>query len=398
MRPRAPSLPALAGLIAPLVVASVAVAGPPDGPPDGQTPPNADDPAPAAQPGSTPEETKALAKAAVKQAATAFSEGDYAAALAGFDRAMQLRPSPKLHYNIAVCHFYLMQATADETKAAFHKTRAIEAYQAYLEQRPDAADRQEVEEALDSLGAKPKPVGLREIDPDAFAAQDEETDVEQVEAPPPLTATQAPSRFLPQPKKIRIQASLYLGVTPQQWSLETIGGNVLLSGEVRFSGLVGKKRNGIVGATAGFGFGNDRGRTALLPTFGYLGFEGGWGITVGKRLRFEFTGLAAAARQSIRVPPGVDAPETCSLRGGEGEALVGARWGGLLALRPTIGVFVDRRQHHEVNYQVMPALGLWSPGPSADDCDGGQSPHQALDAGQTALFNIFAGFGYVARF
>lgn len=386
MRLRAHSLPALVGLCA-LLASSPLVAAPPS-----EAPPSSDAASPPA------DENKAKAKAAVKEAAAAFSAGDYATALEGFGRAMELRPSPKLHYNIAVCHFYLMQATEGDD-AAFHKTKAIESYQRYLEQRPDAPDRAEVEEVLESLGAEPKEAnGLREIDPDSFVAPEDEQDIEKVEAPPPLTVTQAPSEFLPRPKKLRIQASIFLGVTPQQWTLETVGSNIFLSGEVRFSGLVGKKRNGIIGGTAGFAFGNDRGSTAMLPTFGYIGFEGGWGLTVGKRLRFEFTGMAAAARQSIRVPDRVDPPETCHLRAGQNESLVGARWGGLFAIRPTIGVFIDKRQHHEVNYQVVPAVGVWSPGPSADDCDDGQTPHQALDAGQPVLFKVYAGFGYVARF
>ncbi len=100
--------------------------------------------------------TPGLAQTAAEQAATAYGEGvasfkakDYATALAHFERAYKLDPSPILIYNLARAHSEMG-----------HAEKAIEHYELYLVRVPDASDRKDIEQrirVMRAIAAQQKP-------------------------------------------------------------------------------------------------------------------------------------------------------------------------------------------------------------------------------------------------
>ena len=116
---------------------------------------------------------RAAARQAVARAQAAARSGDWAAALAEYEHALALRPAPKLHYNIAVCHQHLAAGTQDPEAREAHLRAAIESYNRYLRLRPDAPDAETVEQTIVALGGVPDRPGHWEagnldlFDPDA---------------------------------------------------------------------------------------------------------------------------------------------------------------------------------------------------------------------------------------
>lgn len=76
-----------------------------------------------------------------------FQDAEYELALAAFSRAMELKPAPALHYNIALCHSRL----GDDL-------RAIASFEAYLEDA-NPPDRADVEHQIDEARER---IALRE--------------------------------------------------------------------------------------------------------------------------------------------------------------------------------------------------------------------------------------------
>ncbi|MCR9166430.1 MAG: hypothetical protein ACE37F_01250 [Nannocystaceae bacterium] len=74
------------------------------------------------------------AVAAFEAGQKAFANADFFTALHNFQRAQQLAPTPELHYNIGLCH-----------ERVDNWDRAIESFEHYLEETPDAFDRADVE-------------------------------------------------------------------------------------------------------------------------------------------------------------------------------------------------------------------------------------------------------------
>ena len=106
----------------------------------------------------TDDARKAAARKLAEAASAAFAAGDYPAALARFEEAMALRPNPKLHYNLGVCHQRLTRQAAargDADAEARHADAAIDAFNAYLRDNPDAPDRAAVELLIRDLGGTP---------------------------------------------------------------------------------------------------------------------------------------------------------------------------------------------------------------------------------------------------
>ena len=81
-----------------------------------------------------PRAALAEARSAYREGREAFARGDYLQALARFERAYELDPSPVLRFNLA--------RAAEELGWA---DRAVVHYRAYLEASPRAEDREEVE-------------------------------------------------------------------------------------------------------------------------------------------------------------------------------------------------------------------------------------------------------------
>ena len=90
----------------------------------------------------------AQAKAHFEAGRTAYLGGDYASAVREFEAAEVLRPSPILDYNIGLAYEGLGDAR-----------RAIDSYNRYLTQKPDAQNRADVEARVATLrrSAAPQP-------------------------------------------------------------------------------------------------------------------------------------------------------------------------------------------------------------------------------------------------
>jgi len=97
------------------------------------------EPPPAAAPG----DKAAEAKAAYKRGADLYRAGRYSAAIAEFQAADKLKPSPALHYNMGQAWEKLGDIPA-----------ALAAYARYLQLDPKAPNREAVERTMSSLEAK----------------------------------------------------------------------------------------------------------------------------------------------------------------------------------------------------------------------------------------------------
>lgn len=93
--------------------------------------------APVSVSAAPPAGLKAQAESAYQSGVEAFGEKNFAGALAFFDRAFKLDPSPILLYNIARCHEEM--GTLDP---------AIRNFELYLARAPDAPDREDVERRI----------------------------------------------------------------------------------------------------------------------------------------------------------------------------------------------------------------------------------------------------------
>jgi hypothetical protein len=75
-----------------------------------------------------------------ERGARQYSKGDFSTAIAEFEKAYEVAPSPILLFNIAQCHRHLG-----------NQERALFFYRRYLEQRPKAVNRAEVERRIAEL-------------------------------------------------------------------------------------------------------------------------------------------------------------------------------------------------------------------------------------------------------
>ncbi len=82
---------------------------------------------------------KTEAVVAYKAGKEAFAAAEYYEALGNFKRAQELLPTPELHYNIGLCH-----------ERVDNWDRAIESFEHYLEETPEAFDRADVESRIDA--------------------------------------------------------------------------------------------------------------------------------------------------------------------------------------------------------------------------------------------------------
>lgn len=120
-----------------------------------------------APPGDDPHaaQTRTEAKAAFDRAREHAAREEYDEAIEQFSEALRLRPSPGLHYNIAVCHHRLLLSIAEgDPSHEAHRAAAVKAYNAYLDAAPDAGDRNAVAATIQDLGGRPKTIDEWRID------------------------------------------------------------------------------------------------------------------------------------------------------------------------------------------------------------------------------------------
>jgi Tetratricopeptide repeat len=87
------------------------------------------------------DENVELSRAHYASATAYFDQGDYERALVEFKEAAKFAPRPEFDFNIARCYELMGDAV-----------RAVTHYRAYLDKRPKASDRADVEDALKRLG------------------------------------------------------------------------------------------------------------------------------------------------------------------------------------------------------------------------------------------------------
>jgi tetratricopeptide (TPR) repeat protein len=112
------------------------------------------------------------AKELFQQGKEHYSQGQYEKAIASFEAAGKIRPSPILDYNIARCHENLGNTQ-----------KAIEYYERYLDKKPDADNSAQVRERVATLKRAAAPE--KPVPPDPSSAANEPEMAK--EAPPPVT-------------------------------------------------------------------------------------------------------------------------------------------------------------------------------------------------------------------
>jgi hypothetical protein len=345
--------------------------------------------------------------AAIGRAKAAAGKGDYTTALAEFERARAARPTPQLHFNVAVCHQALMLANAEGTpEREAHRVAAIAAYRAYLDNAPDAIDSGDVERIVGELGGDAAPStdapqpgwdsaelpALREIvtriDPEPIAPPPAPTP-----APPPATA-RAPKvhgRIGPYLPVVlahmgRIGDSDRVVVAPML-GLGLRGGvflgareRVNLGGEVAAYGQpsASRTRHTLVGAV-------------LAATLEY-------GDTVGRKRRFALAGgiIIGPAFESLRRHGGSDVQ--CSI---DRKDEASQRAGVVLGPRLVLALLLGRRRNHELGLRITPALAVFGAGSSgspplgAAGCE--QTPFAEVGLPRGAALVTTIDLGYAPR-
>ena len=339
----------------------------------------------------------------------AFERGDHAGAIVHFEAAMALRPAPKLHYNLGVCHMRLYREAGERGDAAAesrHAATAIEALNTYLRARPNADDRVEVEGWVRALGGNPVTQAqlrdpLSPISPDtAKPAPAPKSKPKPASDPAPASEPPAPTAVTPvippaTPTLPRGYLGLLLGVAvqPQLTAHSELGGGVTGVAVLRGGGRLGARRRIELGAALASTFPGDATTRPTLSTT-VLAIDAGYAVPLGRARRLELPlgGFAGVVREALRVAPGQPRP-TCAIQ--DGGTLVGARGGGVLGGRLGFAVLVGARRHHELGMHLTLAFHGFGPGPSAPACD---TPGRVLQDVPRARLMLTGALGYAYRF
>ena len=159
------------------------------------------------------------AKKAFAAGTRAYAEGDFENALERFQRAYDLTGSPDLLYNIAT--------VSDRMRL---DEEALEAYEGYLEARPDSADREHVAGRIDVLRAAIEARRRAEMDAEIEARKAALEAAARVKAERPLTQ--------------------YVGPGPGPWITIGIGSATVVAGAVLF-GLGQRDQSAVESAPPG---------------------------------------------------------------------------------------------------------------------------------------------------
>ncbi len=105
-----------------------------------------------ATPAASSASVDAAARAAFLSGQELFRAGQFSAAAGQFEKAYSLKPHFAIYFNIARCHEELGNAPS-----------ALRAYRSYLAERPDAADREEVDASIAGLERQLKAKGVQQL-------------------------------------------------------------------------------------------------------------------------------------------------------------------------------------------------------------------------------------------
>ncbi|MCY0986287.1 hypothetical protein OV203_04055 [Nannocystis sp. ILAH1] len=340
--------------------------------------------APAAQPTE--------ARAAFEAGAKAYAAGDYDKALAQFERAMALRPSPKIHYNIGVCRQQLMLAArerGDVEAESLHAAAAVEAYKAYLRELPEAEDRVEVEATIRDLGGTPqfqlKAIPFPRADGTPVGREDAATSPAPVPAPPPVPvpdpapvappgadardSTSPQSRPAEVTPLFRGRVGVTFGLNGQpQVGTARLDGAVQGFAMGRLGGFVGARRRvyiGGAGLLAGAGVtANDK----LALQMQAVLFDLEYAHPVGRARRVEIVGggFLVGARETLRIRAEAQRP-VCAAH--SSSALVSQRGGAGAGGRVGLHVLLGARKNHEIGVRLSTAILGFGQGTAAAGCE-----------------------------
>ncbi len=214
-----------------------------------------------AQSSSSRDAQIAQAKKEFASGTRTYQNGEFEAALAHFRRAYELTQSPDLLYNIAT--------VSDRMR---HDEEALEAYEGYIEARPNSPDREHVRGRIKALKHAIRAKQQAEFEAELEAQRAAIEAAEQVKAERPLTR--------------------HVGPGPGPWITIGAGGASMVTGAI-LVGLGQRDQNSLSGAPAGSSFADyqemaDRGprRTKVgvaLLGVGAAGVLGGviWQLTGG---------------------------------------------------------------------------------------------------------------------
>jgi len=356
---------------------------------------------------ATDDANKAAARKAAETGAAAFAAGDFTGALARFEEAMALRPNPKLHYNLGVCHQRLTReaaARADADAEARHAGAAIDAFNAYLRENPDAADRVAVETLVQDLGGTPAtqprlrdpltPLPVAPTPPPDPKHDPPPSTPAPTPSPPPPTP--APPPPAPEPPLPRGYLGAATGLVTQPQLVDTANldgayqGMILARGGAR----LGKRRGLELGAQLWLALPGQTAVTKLALSTQALLLDLGYAVRLGPGRRLELPlGLElGVAREGLRVRTGQPLPACAAHSSG---TLVSARPGAMAGGRLGLAVLVGPRRNHEIGMHIHLAFLGFGPGSAATTCD--EPPFAAAGIARTRLV-LSTSLGYAFRF
>lgn len=403
------------------LVLAPAASPPTDEAPRGEWPNPPVEPPPVGEPTTTPADppqptthappskrARAQAARAVKRGKAAAGSGDYPAAIAAFEEASRLDPSPAISFNLAVCHHGAMLAAAAEDPArTTHRDAAIASYRAYLDTAPEASDRADVERIIAELTPPVVPATPDEP-PVVLGPPPELRDaVTRIDPDDPVDEPTTPTTRPPSPPDATTRAPAYIGpfIPIVLAHLGRLGDTdfvermPLVGLGIRGGAYLGRRdRLELGGEVGAYGQPSDGSpRHRLLD--GHLAATLGYGAPIGEKRRLLLGGGGVLGLLFETMHHGGTSTLTCPT---STDGKVSDRTGLLVGGRFVIGVLLGRRRNHELALRITPSLALMGNGKSGSPRDGetscGDSPFgEAGLPGGPALVTMID-LGYSPRF
>jgi hypothetical protein len=357
--------------------------------------------------------TQARASAAVTAARAAFERADYAAAITHFEAALALRPAPKIHYNLGVCHTRLYraaEASGDAGASRSHAAAAIDAFNTYLRAAPSADDRDAVGDMVRALGGTPatapqlrdplsttSPAPTPTPAPAPASSDPLDRPLAAIPVPIPPPAPVVPDTT---PPLARGYLGVELGLTaqPQFFTRSDLDGAFQGLLVLRGGARLGARRRMDLGAQLTLATPPETAKTKLALSNQSILLDLGHTFPLGHKRRFELSlgGLLGVAREALRVRDGQPLP-TCAIQ--STGTLVAARAGAVLGGRFGFAVLVGARRNHELGMHLTPAFHGYGPGPTGSTGSTGSAcPGYVLQDVPRARFVLTSAIGYAIRF
>jgi hypothetical protein len=301
-----------------------------------------------------------------------------------------------------VCHQRLSLSADTPEERTRQRDLAIERYNLYLEQNPQAEDRLEVAQTIRDLGGTPVTMpGLKPLfegDPEPGDGHD---GTGQPPPTPPIDAPAAPPQQPPSyPNHGRIGVLLVGGFSPSLSKAAAVDARGLFAVDVHGGGFVGKRHRFLLAAHTAVFIGATLNPDGL-SFYGYsLGLSGQqtWalgGVVGREAVQIGFGGLAALTGQGINEREDVP-PPLCSVT--DRGAQIANRTGALFGSRFDLGILMGARRRGMIGILLQPSLAVFGDGRSAAACQGDDTPWTVLGISRRLQFQLWAGAGFSLRF